>query len=414
MLIHVRFDEIALKGGKRSWYEKKLSDNIARLLGQSKNVVSRTRGRISVTLPDDHDRREAFDALSRTFGVAGYTEARKVAQEDDLTQATAIALEIAQAAVDEGHKTFKIKARRADKSFPLTSEGVASELGGRVLDGVEGLTVDVHTPEFVIHAEVRGEGIYVYRDVHKGPGGMPVGTNGRALCLLSGGIDSPVAAWYALKRGLHVDHVYFHAFPYTGDKALEKVLTLARTVSRWAPAPTHVHVVSTTKIQDAIAADTRESHRIVLLRRAMYRLAAGLESRRCYQALVTGEAIGQVASQTLDNLRCVEEVVPDMLVIRPLIGFDKYEIINKAHAIRTFETSVLPYQDCCSLFAPKHPTVKATLEECHTEEARIDLAPLEAEALAQVDIYRIEQGGPAVKVVTAGVPVSQSAGAAAE
>jgi thiamine biosynthesis protein ThiI len=231
----------------------------------------------------------------------------------------------------------------------------------------------------------------------RGPGGMPSGSNGRALNLLSGGIDSPVAAWHMLKRGLHCDHVYFHAFPYTGDKVLEKVLSIARIVGRWTPIVMRVFVPSTTKIQDKIAAGAPDSLRIVLLRRSMYRLAERIRAARQFVALVTGEALGQVASQTPANLLAVEAVVPETLVLRPLIGMDKADIILRAQAIGTYDTSVLPFQDCCSLFAPKAPETKAGLKSCLKWEAKLDLGPLESESLDQMTVYKIDRGEAATK-----------------
>ena len=214
------------------------------------------------------------------------------------------------------------------------------------------------------------------------------------MSLLSGGIDSPVGAWYANKRGLHTDHIYFHAFPYTGDQVKEKVLSIARILARWTPKVTRVFVASTTKIQDAIAQGAREDLRIVLLRRSMYRIAAEVLRAREYQALITGESLGQVASQTPENLRCVEAVVPDVLVLRPLVGLDKREIVALARRIGTFETSVLPFQDCCSLFAPKHPETHASLAACEAAEASLGLTALEGESLAELEVHRSDRGAP--------------------
>jgi thiamine biosynthesis protein ThiI len=195
-----------------------------------------------------------------------------------------------------------------------------------------------------------------------------------------------------MKRGLRTDHVYFHSFPFTGDKAKEKTLALAQTISRWAPDPVFVHVVSLTKVQEAIGKTGEDSLRVIVLRRFMYRLAQGLARRFGHRALVTGEAVGQVASQTIENLRCVETVVPDMLVLRPLVGFDKKEIIARAREIATFETSILPHEDCCSLFAPRRPSTRGTPEQCAEVEAKLDVAGLEAEALATFEAYRIVRG----------------------
>jgi thiamine biosynthesis protein ThiI len=397
VLIQVRYDEIALKGGRRGWFEDRLRDNLARQLRVPGKQVKRTWGRILVDLPDADDPRGPLDAIGRTFGVASAGLVTMVDTAGGLEAIEPVACELARAAVAEGKRTFKVETRRSFKEFPLSSYEVSAELGGRVLDAVPELTVDVHDPELVIHVEVRHEGIAVLGDTEPGPGGMPSGSGGRALNLLSGGIDSPVAAWHMLKRGLHCDHVYFHAFPYTGDKVLEKVLTIARALGRWTPNVLRVFVPSTTKIQDHIAAGAPESLRIVLLRRSMYRLADAIRAARGMAALVTGEAVGQVASQTPANLLAVEAVVPETLVLRPLVGFDKREIITRAEAIGTYETSILPFQDCCSLFAPRAPETKASLKACLKAEAKLDLAPLERESLAGLEVYKIDRGEPARK-----------------
>lgn len=408
MLIHVRYDEIALKGGKRGFYERQLRRALSALTGLPLERIERAHGRLAIRIEPGEDPAPVLDAVSRTFGVAdarvGRELPRAASAEDDLAALGPVVVDLAREAEEQGKRTFKVETTRADKSFPVVSQQVSSRLGALVLREVPGLRVDVHRPDFVVGVEVREERIVAATDGVAGPGGHPVGVAGTALNLLSGGIDSAVAAWYGLKRGLHVDHVYFHAFPYTGDRVLQKVLTLARTLSRWTPEPTRVHVVSTTKIQDAIAAQPREDLRVVLLRRAMYRLAREVLRRHGHKALITGESLGQVASQTPENLLCVEVVVPDVLVLRPLLGFDKREIIAVARRIGTYETSILPYQDCCSLFAPRRPATHASVERCLEVEAGLPLAELEAEALAGVETWRTGCGGPVEREAGAAAP----------
>ncbi|RMG15835.1 MAG: tRNA 4-thiouridine(8) synthase ThiI [Planctomycetota bacterium] len=391
MLIHVRYDEVALKGGRRGWFEERLRENVARQLGVPLGRVRRTRGRLLVDLPADADPRAALAALGRTFGVASAAEVHRVPKE--LAAAEEIAVRLAEELVAAGRTRFKCEVRRADKSFPEGSYAIAARLGARVLEEIPGARVDVHEPEFVIGVEVRDDAIYLHSGGNPGPRGVPTGTGGRALCLLSGGIDSPVAAWFALKRGLHVDHCYFHAFPYTGERVLEKVLSIARTLSRWTPRRVRVFVPSTTEIQDRIAAAAPEPLRVVLLRRAMYRIADAIRSARGHKALVTGEALGQVASQTPENLLCVEAVVPQTLVLRPLVGLDKVEIMERARAIGSYETSILPYQDCCSLFAPRSPETRARPDRCAAIEEELELGPLEEASLRELAVYGIERGG---------------------
>lgn len=397
MLIHVRYDEIALKGGKRGWYERQLRRSLSALSGLPLDRVERALGRLAIRIDEGEDPAPVLEAVARTFGVAdarvGHELPRAATAEEDLAALEPLVVALAREAAQAGKRTFKVDTNRADKRFPIPSPQVCSRLGALVLREVPGLRVDVHRPEAVISVELREERIFAATDGVAGPGGYPVGVAGTALNLLSGGIDSPVAAWYALKRGLHVDHLYFHAFPYTGDRVLQKVLTLARALGRWSPDPTRVFVASTTKLQDAIASQPRDDLRIVLLRRAMYRLARGVLRARGHKALVTGESLGQVASQTPENLLAVEVEVPDVLVLRPLLGFDKREIVAVARRIGTYETSILPYQDCCSLFAPRHPATHASIARCLEVEERLPLAALEAEALAGLEVWRTAGGG---------------------
>ncbi len=407
MLIHVRYDEIALKGGKRGWYERQLRRSLSVLSGLPLERVERAHGRLAIRIEEGEDPAPVLEAIGRTFGVASAQVGRELPRaataDDDLAALEPLVVALAREAEQAGKRTFKVETNRADKDFPIPSLQMSSRLGAVVLREVPGLRVDVHRPDVVITVEVREERVFAATDGVAGPGGYPVGVSGTALNLLSGGIDSPVAAWYALKRGLHVDHLYFHAFPYTGDRVLQKVLTLGRALGRFCPDPARVFVASTTKIQDAIAGQPREDLRIVLLRRAMYRLARGVLRQHGHKALVTGESLGQVASQTPENLLCVEVVVPDVLVLRPLLGFDKREIVAVARRIGTFETSILPYQDCCSLFAPRRPATHASVERCLEAEAGLPLAELEAEALAGLETWRTSSGGP-VEREGAGAP----------
>jgi len=395
-MIHVRYDEVALKRGRRVYFERVLKENLAFQTGLRPGQVERHRGRIALRLEEGDEPEAVLAGVRRTFGVASASVVHEVPAE--LAAIQAKGAELARVEAFAGKRTFKVEARRPDKSFPHTSYEIACAVGDACGDAVPALEVDVHEPEFTIDVEVRLEGTTVHSSRAAGPGGVPTGVAGKALCLLSGGIDSPVAAWFTLKRGLKVDYVYFHAFPYTGDKVLEKVLSLARTLGRWTPAPVRVFVPSTTGIQDRIAEAAPEPYRIVLLRRAMHRLARAVLRARGHKALVTGEALGQVASQTPENLLCVETAVPDVLVLRPLLGLDKQEIVARAQAIDTYETSILPYQDCCSLFAPRAPETAADPEACAALEAELDLGPLEAESLAGLAVYRSKYARPLERI----------------
>jgi thiamine biosynthesis protein ThiI len=404
VLVHVRYDEIALKGGKRSWYERRLRRNLAQQAGLARRQIERFEGRIALHLREGDDPVRVLDGVRRTFGATSGAIVHVVPRtEPEAEQARIfeLAIAVAREAVQGGARTFKVVCRRADKRYPIGSMPFAALVGMHVLEAVPELKVDIHTPDLELPVELRPEGLYVATKGVQGPGGYPVGASGRALTLLSGGIDSPVAAWYALKRGLHVDGVYFHAPPFTGEQAKEKVLTLGRAIGRWCPSPMRVFVVGVTAIQEAIKRGLGPiaELRIVLLRRSMYRLARALAKARGFAALVTGEALGQVASQTPENLLAVEAVVPDMLVLRPLIGFDKREIVDLARRIGTFETSILPFQDCCSLFAPRRPATHASVERCLEAEALIpQLADLEAAALRAAEVHRGVQGAPFMRL----------------
>ena len=259
----------------------------------------------------------------------------------------------------------------------MTSLQVSLEVGELIGAAVLELEVDVHTPDVVIRVEVERRSIFVWGPSRQGPRGLPTGTSGRGLVLLSGGIDSPVAAWLMLKRGMELDAVHFHAPPGTGPKARAKVETLARSLSRWTPRQVRLYAVKTSEIQDAIASGGPERLRIVLLRRSFYRMAFQIAAWKRLRALIGGEALGQVASQTPENLRCAQAAVPLALCLHPLIGYDKIEITRLAERIGTYETSIQPHLDCCSLFAPKGPETAARLEEVEEIEAGLDLLPLE-------------------------------------
>jgi thiamine biosynthesis protein ThiI len=408
-LLHVRYDEVGLKGGNRPLFEKKLRKNIARQLGLGEGTVRRSRGRIIVDA-GERDPRTVLPDVARCFGVASASPILVVARDrvnpgspTELDAIYAAANDLAREAVGRGLKTFRIEGRRADKRYPIPSFDLAGRVGAAVLKGTPGLKVNLTEPEFTIGLEVRNEGFALHALAVAGPGGVPVGISGRALVLLSGGIDSPVAAWYTMKRGLQADWVYFHSFPYTGEKAKEKVLSLARELSRWSGDALFGFVPNLAKIQDAIAAAGQEEMRIVVLRRFMYRIANRIATLRNQKALVTGEVLGQVASQTPENLLCVEVTVPGTLVLRPLLGMDKQEVIARAKAIGTFETSIQPYQDCCSLFAPRHPTTRATPEQCLEIESKLDVNGLEEEAVAATEVWKVQRGAAPERLEGVGV-----------
>ena len=284
--------------------------------------------------------------------------------------------------------TFKVHARRGDKQFPLDSMAINMEIGGQLLDAFEGIKVDVHHPQVMVNIEVR-KYIYIYSQEIKGPGGMPVGTNGKAMLLLSGGIDSPVAGYMIAKRGVHIDATYFHAPPYTSERAKQKVVDLANLVARYS-GPINLHVVNFTDIQLYIYEQCPHEELTILMRRYMMRIAEILAKKNDCLGLITGESIGQVASQTMQSLAATNEVCT-LPVYRPLIGFDKQEIVDISEKIGTYETSILPYEDCCTIFVAKHPVTKPVLSMLHrSEEKLVDkIDDMVREALNTVEIITV-------------------------
>jgi thiamine biosynthesis protein ThiI len=287
----------------------------------------------------------------------------------------------------EGKKTFKVEAKRSDKSFPLDSMALAREIGGVVLDTVPRIKVDVHNPDVTVMVEIREFGAYIHAGRFKAAGGMPVGTNGRALLLLSGGIDSPVAGYMIAKRGVKLEAVHFESFPYTSERAREKVLTLAKELCEYC-GHIRVHVISLTEIQEALRDNCNEEYFTLLLRRCMMELANRVAEEGEYQCLITGESLGQVASQTMGAL-AVTDCVANIPVLRPCIGLDKEEIVCIARQINTFDTSILPYEDCCTVFTPKHPKTRPELEKVLAEEQKLDFEALVEEAIGTLYTERI-------------------------
>ncbi|MBL4846974.1 MAG: tRNA 4-thiouridine(8) synthase ThiI [Planctomycetes bacterium] len=375
MLIQVRYDEISLKGGRRNYYESMLVQNLVHQTGIPLERVRRVRGRIRLVLSESDDPETVWDGIRRTFGVVDAAEVREVPV--DLDEAARVGIDMARESYARGSRSFKVETKRRDKTYPMTSLQVSLDVGEKIGAAVPELDVDVHTPDVVIRVEVERNSIFVWGSSRPAPRGLPTGTSGRGLVLLSGGIDSPVAAWLMLKRGMELDAVHFHAPPGTGPKAKAKVATLARLLSRWTPRHVRLYYVKTSEIQDAIATGAPERLRIVLLRRSFYRIAFQLAAWKRLRALIGGEALGQVASQTPENLRCTQAAVPLALCLHPLIAYDKIEITRLAEKIGTYETSIQPHLDCCSLFAPKGPETAARLEDVEEAEASLDLGPME-------------------------------------
>jgi thiamine biosynthesis protein ThiI len=286
-----------------------------------------------------------------------------------------------------GKRTFKVEGRRSDKSFPLGSIEISREVGGAILSVCPWLKVDVHNPDVVVRVEIREYGAYVHAGQMKGAGGIPVGTGGKGMLLLSGGIDSPVAGYMMAKRGMKLEAVYFESFPYTSEQAREKVMELARLVAVYS-GPIELHVISLTEIQEALVKACDEDYFTLLLRRYMMAIADKLAEKYGCQALITGESLGQVASQTPMALH-VTNILANRPVFRPCIGMDKEEIVQIAYKINTFETSILPYEDCCTVFTPKHPRTKPELAKVEAQERKLDFDAYVERALESIQTYRI-------------------------
>lgn len=363
----VRFGEVHLKGQNRPYFLRKLVSNVRRAVEDIGGHVWLADSRIYVS--QAQDMAQCIERVCKVFGVHSVSPA--VEMDKDYEAIAAQCVEMMRGKTG----SFKVSARRSDKRFPMDSMVLQRELGGRILEAMPHLKVDVHKPDHVISVEIR-DFAYLYVDEVMGVGGMPMGTGGRAALLLSGGIDSPVAGWSIMKRGVQVQGIHFHSFPYTSERAKQKVLDLAAIMGEYA-GNMLVHVVPFTEIQLAIHEKCPDELGTVLMRRYMMRIAQRLAQKNHCQALITGESIGQVASQTMEALVCTDQVV-DMPVFRPLIGMDKLEIMDIARKIGTYETSIQPFEDCCTVFTPRHPCTKPKIEDLIQAEQALD-----SEALIQ-------------------------------
>ena len=369
----VRFGEVHLKGLNRPYFLKTLVDDIRKTLGEGRVWLS--EGRIYVS--DFPDMEEAIDKVKNVFGV--YSVSPAVEMEKDLDAILAKAAEM----MKDVKGSFKVICRRSDKSFPLNSQVLAGVAGERILEANPSLTVDVHRPQTEMWIEIRDRAYLCNREI-MGAGGLPMGTAGRGMLLLSGGIDSPVAGYQIMRRGVHLQAIHFASPPYTSAFARDKVLSLARLTGGYQYGM-KVHIVPFTRPQLEIHEKCEEGLGTVIMRRFMMRIAAKVaENERC-SCLVTGESIGQVASQTLEAMMCTENVTL-MPVFRPLIGMDKLEIIRIAERIGTYETSILPYEDCCTVFTPRHPVTKPRLDKVEKEESKLDVEALVNEAVAGIEV----------------------------
>ena len=366
----IKYGEIGVKGKNRYKFEDALIKQIRIALRKVDGTfaVEKQHGRIYVEAEGQYDYEDTIEALKRVFGIVAICpEIRSEDRSFDAIREQCVSF--MRESTGGEKKTFKVFTRRIDKTYPGTSETISADLGAALLDACPNLTVNVREPEVSLHVEIRNEGVSIYSLSIPGPGGMPVGTNGRALLLLSGGIDSPVAGYMIAKRGVLVEAVYFHAPPYTSERAKQKVVDLAKILARYA-GPVNLHIIDFTDIQLYIYEQCPHEELTIIMRRYMMRIAERIAGRTGSQALITGESVGQVASQTVESLVCTNEVCT-LPVFRPLIGMDKQEIIERAEQIGSYETSIEPYEDCCTIFVAKHPVTKPEPKRIRKSEEKL-------------------------------------------
>ncbi len=387
-IILLKLGELVLKGLNRHNFEEKLMSNARRRL-QSCGGRFKVTTKQSITyvepMEDSCDMDRAFEAMKMVFGAAGVCRCRACEKDKDMMLSAIqefLAPQLAAA------KTFKVECKRSDKAFPLNSIQLAQYLGGELDELYPHLTAEMHHPDLTVYVEVRDDAAFIHGNTEQGAGGLPVGMAGKAVSLLSGGIDSPVASWMMAKRGLSLEMVHYFSYPYTSEEAKQKVLDLAKILTPWI-GRTVVHVVPFTAIQEELRRSCPEELFTILMRRFMMRIAAAVAGRTGAGALVTGESLGQVASQTMEAMQCTGGAI-DLPVFRPVIGMDKEEIIRISRRINTFETSILPYEDCCTVFTPRHPKLKPTIAECEAAEANLDVEGLVKAAVDGIERVFIE------------------------
>ncbi len=382
-VIILRYSEIFLKGKNKGYFERALETNVQRALKGMEYEFIKQSGRYFVRKFHEDQTEEFVERLKKVFGIHTLSVGFETASDmDSIFEAANI--------LSRKSGTFKVEAHRGDKKYPLTSIEISKELGGRLLSAAKGaLSVDVHTPSFTVRVDIREHGVaLVFADFIEGANGMPVGTAGRGLLLISGGIDSPVAGHMMAKRGMTVDCLHFHSYPYTNMQAKEKVVDLATILSGYTGG-TNLYTVSVTHIQEAIHEKCKPELMITLLRRFMFKIAERHALHISAQCLITGESLGQVASQTIEGMTSSNSVVEKLPVLRPLVGFDKNEIIERSVKMGAYETSILPFEDCCTVFLPDFPAIRPKLCDIEREEAKLDVEALIKEAFASMEKIKI-------------------------
>ena len=389
-VISVSFGEIALKGKNRGYFEHQLITKIRKVIKEFSGInVYRDQGKLYIECKEE-DINDIIRKVKNVFGIIYISPCYKVEKDmDSIGKAAAFAVKekMEELRKEKEDVTFKAEAKRADKNFPYKSPEIARMIGGAVLKNVDGIKVDVHNPDITVNVDIRTSA-YVYTDRYSGRGGLPIGTNGKGLLLLSGGIDSPVAGFMMAKRGVEISGIHFHSYPFTSERAEEKVKSLAKILEIYC-GRMKVYKVNLLNIQKEIRKNCPEDEMTIISRRFMMRIAEYIASKEGINALITGESLGQVASQTIQGLTVTNASV-DIPVLRPLIGMDKTDIIDISKDIGTFETSILPFEDCCTVFLPKHPVTKPKLEDIEESESKLDIQSLIEDAVEKIEIMELE------------------------
>lgn len=381
-LILIKYGELTTKKGNRNFFIKTLTKNIEHKLSNFNIKIKKDLSRMCIYF-NDCDLKKIIDTIKDIFGIHAYHVAYITNTNIDDIASTVLEL-----LKEKKFKTFKIETKRGDKSFPLSSPEVSKKLGGHILKNIPNINVDVHNPEVLVKVEITAKETYIYLDSYKGSGGYPVGTQPRALLMLSGGIDSPVAGYLAMKRGIKLDCVYFEAIPHTSMQAREKVIELTKKLVKYTDS-INLHIVNFTPIQEEIYKTSDPNYIITIMRRMMYRIMERLAKRNKAYAIINGESIGQVASQTLVSMKAINSVT-NFPVIRPVACLDKLEIIDIAKKIDTYETSILPYEDCCTVFVPKHPVINPNMYTCEELEKKFNFEEMISDAVKNTMTIKIK------------------------
>jgi len=382
-VILIKYGELTTKKGNRKFFIQTLYKNIEKKLSGLNVHISKDISRMYIEFQDT-DLDLILGRIQEIFGIHTFQVAVKVQTDEEVIKAACLDL-----LKNKDFHTFKVETKRSNKNFPVPSLEFSRQVGGLILKNIKGISVDVHHPDLLLNLEILDQYTYIYTDKYYGLGGYPVGTQERALLMLSGGIDSPVAGYLALKRGIPLDCVYFEAIPHTSLEAREKVITLTKKLTKYRNK-INLHIVSFTAIQEAIYKNCNQDYIITIMRRMMYRIMESLAEKYHALAIVNGESIGQVASQTLNSMNVINEVT-SIPVIRPVACLDKLEIIDLAKKIDTYETSILPYEDCCTVFVPKHPVIHPTLKQCLINEEKFDFQSLIEEAVLTTQTIVIDE-----------------------